>query len=175
MTGTQTQQTEITYLEGDATDPVGEGQKLIIHVNNDKGGWGKGFAAALSQRWADPEAAYRQWFEHRDDPDWEPRFNLGAIWPVRVTPETMVINMIAQHDYAPHGEGPYIRYNSLWNCLMQVVPIVEMVSGSIHAPRLGCGLAGGEWSQVSKLLEQSFCMRGIPVYIYDLPGQPWEE
>lgn len=38
---------EITYLRGDATAPHGKGVKLIVHVCNDLGGWGKGFDTAL--------------------------------------------------------------------------------------------------------------------------------
>lgn len=33
----------ITYLKGDATAPQAKGVKLIVHVCNDLGGWGKGF------------------------------------------------------------------------------------------------------------------------------------
>ena len=35
--------TEITYLQGDATQPQASGIKIIVHVCNDLGGWGKGF------------------------------------------------------------------------------------------------------------------------------------
>lgn len=40
----------ITYLKGDATAPQAKGVKLIVHVCNDLGGWGKGFVPALSRR-----------------------------------------------------------------------------------------------------------------------------
>jgi hypothetical protein len=48
----------IDYRTGDATDPVGEGARIICHVCNDIGGWGRGFVVALSKRWPEPEA---QW------------------------------------------------------------------------------------------------------------------
>lgn len=32
----------ITYRKGDATAPIGDGAKIICHVCNDVGGWGKG-------------------------------------------------------------------------------------------------------------------------------------
>src|SRR5205823_6841477 len=51
----------ITYLKGDATCPQAKGVKIICHVCNDIGGWGKGFVLALSKRWSEPEAAYRKW------------------------------------------------------------------------------------------------------------------
>jgi len=33
----------ITYLVGDATQPQGEGVKVIAHICNDIGAWGAGF------------------------------------------------------------------------------------------------------------------------------------
>ncbi|MBV9509840.1 MAG: Appr-1-p processing protein, partial [Caulobacteraceae bacterium] len=56
----------ITYLKGDATQPTGKGNKIIAHICNDLGGWGKGFVLALSKRWPQPEAAFRQWYRDRE-------------------------------------------------------------------------------------------------------------
>lgn len=33
----------VQYLKGDATYPQGDGPKIIAHICNDAGGWGKGF------------------------------------------------------------------------------------------------------------------------------------
>ena len=33
---------EILYIKGDATAPIGSGVKVITHICNDIGGWGKG-------------------------------------------------------------------------------------------------------------------------------------
>ena len=51
----------ITYLQGDATQPQSKGNRIIAHVCNDLGGWGKGFVLAISKRWPEPEAEYRLW------------------------------------------------------------------------------------------------------------------
>lgn len=54
--------TQITYLKGDATNPMGKGNKIIAHICNDVGGWGKGFVLAISRKWKEPEKAYRKWY-----------------------------------------------------------------------------------------------------------------
>jgi O-acetyl-ADP-ribose deacetylase (regulator of RNase III) len=36
---------------------------------------------------------------------------------------------------------------------------------SVHMPRIGCGLAGGKWSEVEPILERVFV--ATEVYIYD--------
>ena len=40
----------IRYVTGDATRPEGEGPKIIVHICNDIGAWGRGFVLALSKR-----------------------------------------------------------------------------------------------------------------------------
>jgi hypothetical protein len=36
-------------------------------------------------------------------------------------------------------------------------------------PRIGCGLAGGDWDTVSGIISDELCDRNLPVTIYDLP------
>lgn len=71
---------QIKYLKGDATKPIGEGNKVIVHVCNDVGGWGRGFVLALSKRWAEPERKYREWAKSGD------KFELGEVQFVQVEP-----------------------------------------------------------------------------------------
>lgn len=78
---------DITYLKGDATSPQAKGVKIICHICNDAGGWGKGFVLALSERWDEPEAAYRAWYAARDG------FTLGAVRFVQVEPYIWVANL----------------------------------------------------------------------------------
>jgi hypothetical protein len=54
--------TTITYLAGDATQPIGAGPKIFAHVCNGRGRWGKGFVVAISKGWKEREAAYRRWY-----------------------------------------------------------------------------------------------------------------
>ncbi len=83
---------EIRYVRGDATAPSVKGVKVIAHVCNDVGGWGKGFVPAVSRRRPEPEAAYRA--RHRDRASHD--FGLGAVQFVRVEPYVRVANMIGQ-------------------------------------------------------------------------------
>lgn len=51
---------KLHFLKGDATQPQAKGNKIITHVCNDLGGWGKGFVVAISKRWPEPEIEYRK-------------------------------------------------------------------------------------------------------------------
>lgn len=46
---------QISYLKGDATNLVIPGNKIIVHICNDIGAWGKGFVLAVSKRWSESE------------------------------------------------------------------------------------------------------------------------
>src|SRR4051794_31137312 len=105
--------TSITYRKGDATAPATDGTRIICHVCNDIGGWGKGFVLAISRRWREPEAQYRAWHKQGESAG----FRLGAIQLVDVEPELMVANMVAQHGIHPSAGIPPLRYDALRDCL----------------------------------------------------------
>ena len=154
----------ITYHEGDATCPTGEGNKFIVHVCNDRGGWGAGFVLALSKRWPEPERAYRRWFRAQEDPE-AGSFALGSVQYVPVAEDICVVNMIAQDGYMSRTP---LQYSALLECLGKVAVRVRAQSGSVHMPRIGCGLAGGKWSLVETLIKRT--MTNLSVHVYDLPG-----
>ena len=58
---------DIIYIKGDATSPISPGNKIITHICNDIGGWGKGFVLALSKKWKVTEEAYRQWYKSQEE------------------------------------------------------------------------------------------------------------
>jgi O-acetyl-ADP-ribose deacetylase (regulator of RNase III) len=153
----------INYIIGDATHPVGEGQKIIVHVSNDVGGWGRGFVLALSKRWKEPEKLYRE----------QKTYVLGKIEMIRVEPDICVVNMIAQHDVkptlVPFGKGfttvPPIRYDALKECLKTINDIAVRTNSTIHAPKFGAGLAGGKWSEIEKIIKEVVT---VDVTIYNL-------
>jgi O-acetyl-ADP-ribose deacetylase (regulator of RNase III) len=154
----------ISYLKGDATAPVGEGPRIICHVCNDIGGWGKGFVLALSRRWPQPESEYRTWHKQGEAGG----FALGAIQIVHVEFDVAVANMIAQHGVRPSGGVPPIRYDALRQCLSALAHRAKDAGASVHMPRIGCGLAGGTWPEVEGVIDKTLGAASIPVFVYDL-------
>jgi O-acetyl-ADP-ribose deacetylase (regulator of RNase III) len=151
-------------VRGDATSPQAKGVKLIAHVCNDRGGWGKGFVLAVSRRWSEPEAAFRGWHRGRAGND----FGLGVIQLVQVEPYIWVANMIGQHGVkTSRSAGPPVRYEAIDHCLESLAPRAKELGASVHMPRIGCGLAGGKWERVEPLITNRLTERGIAVTIYD--------
>ncbi|MFJ8591476.1 macro domain-containing protein [Streptomyces sp. NPDC093598] len=154
----------IMYVRGDATVPSVKGVKVIAHVCNDIGGWGKGFVLALSRRWPEPEAAYRAWHRNRAAND----FGLGAVQFVQVERYVWVANMIGQRGTRTGSKGVPVRYEAIDTALDALAEKAGELGASVHMPRIGCGLAGGTWSRVEPLIEERLVRRGIRVAVYDL-------
>lgn len=174
----------IKYIQGDATNPADTKTKIIIHVCNDVGGWGKGFVMAISKRWKQPEAEYRNWFkskelapndnvqferiESRDKYSNEKKFELGNVQFVKVSSDLWVANMIAQVNTKPDKDGlPPIRYVFVKECLERVTEFAKRTNASVHMPRIGCGLAGGQWSEIEPLINHTLIANGIDTTVYD--------
>ncbi len=156
----------IRYLRGDATAPQGKGPKVIAHVCNDLGGWGKGFVVALSRRWPEPEAAYRRWHRERARND----FGLGAVQLVpvgRAEQQLWVANMVGQRGIRTGSKGVPVRYEAIEQALISLAPQVLELRASVHMPRIGCGLAGGRWERVEPLVRHALVAQGVPVTVYD--------
>jgi O-acetyl-ADP-ribose deacetylase (regulator of RNase III) len=153
----------ITYLKGDATSPQASGNRIVAHICNDLGGWGKGFVLAISRRWPEPEAAYRAWHRDRARND----FALGAVQFVQVKAGIWVANMVAQRGMKTGSKGPPIRYEAVATCLAAVAAKAEELRASVHMPRIGCGLAGGKWERIEPLILEGLAGKGTAVYVYD--------
>ncbi|MEV0910697.1 macro domain-containing protein [Streptomyces hokutonensis] len=154
---------EINYVRGDATVPSVKGVKVIAHVCNDIGGWGKGFVLAVSRRWPEPEKEYRAWHRARAAND----FGLGAVQFVRVERYVWVANMIGQRGTRTGSKGVPVRYEAIDTALGLLADRTAELGASVHMPRIGCGLAGGKWSRVEPLVTERLVRRGIAVTVYD--------
>lgn len=152
----------IQYLKGDATQPCGEGNKIIVHICNDIGGWGKGFVMAISKRWAAPELEYRQWYQSKED------FQLGSVQFVETEAGIWVANMIGQHKINKDENGnPPIRYDAIREGLSRVAEFAKKQQAAVHMPRIGCGLAGGTWDIIEPIILETLSPRDISVTVYD--------
>lgn len=151
----------ITYLIGDATYPQGEGQKIIAHIVNDIGAWGAGFVLALDQRWTWPRQAYLT----------EPNLVLGQVQFVNVAKDIVVANMIAQRGVRSRDNEVPVRYDALREALERVRSTARFMGASIHMPRIGSGLGGGDWPTIEGIIEEVFNTR--PVFVYDLPSETY--
>ena len=144
-----------------AITPMPGTLRVVAHVVNDAGGWGRGFVLPLAQRWPHVEQRYRQWAAGTLGP-----FVLGMVQPVTAEPGIVVLNLLAQHGYSKPG-SPALQYDALTSCLTKAQQWADARSCPVefHLPRLGCGLAGGHWPRVESMLRTFFFHYDVRVYV----------
>ena len=153
----------INYLIGDATQPKIAENKIIVHICNDIGAWGKGFVMAISKRWKEPEKEYRNWFKNQGN------FSLGQIQFIKVENDIWIANLIGQHkiNKDENGNAP-IRYDAIKVGLNKVVEFAKENNATVHMPRIGCGLAGGTWDKIEPILKETLLKNEVATYVYDI-------
>jgi O-acetyl-ADP-ribose deacetylase (regulator of RNase III) len=164
----------LRYVIGDATQPQGEGTKILVHVCNDIGAWGRGFVLPLAKRFPETERAYRAWAAGTTDLP----FALGQVQFVQVLPTLEVANLIGQHDIARKNrptDQPPVRYEAIRTGLARVRERSEQHQATLHMPRIGAGVAGGDWTVIERLIRDELVAHGIETTVYDLPALPGHE
>jgi len=155
---------QITHRKGDATAPSVDGNKIIAHVVNDVGRWGRGFVIAVSKRWPTVKEEFGAWYAKRDSND----FALGAVQLVQVEDDQWIANMVGQRGIrTSRSTGVPIRYDAVESCLASVTEEAIKLEASVHMPRIGCGLAGGTWEEIEPLIEKTLLAANVVVWVYD--------
>ncbi len=151
----------LEYVKGDATAPKGSGNKIIVHICNDLGKWGKGFVIAISKRWKSPERIYKEAFAAGEVPP-----SLGDVQFVEVGQGITVANLIGQHGIRRKNSSgqPPIRYPAVEKGLKSIAVYAGEHTASIHMPRIGCGLAGGSWDRIEPLIRAVLSDFDVTVY-----------
>ena len=152
----------IQYKVGNALEPE-ENKVIIVHCCNDLGVMGAGIAASIKKKW--PHV-----FEDYCNGSKE----LGDATLVKVNPNLWVYNIIGQRGVG--GVHP-VKYDALYKALTNLAGPLSIYNSNpdkipyvVVGPRLGAGLAGGHWSIIEAIINETLISENIPVSIYDLPS-----
>ena len=77
-----------------------------------------------------------------------------------------VANLIGQHGIRPTKAGPPVRYDAIRAGLREVADFAARHEASVHMPRIGSGLAGGDWSTIEDIVTSE--LAELDVTVYDL-------
>lgn len=142
---------------GSAIEPVGEDKFIIAHVTNNLGAWGAGFVVPLGRAWPEARAAYMKDYS-------EGVLEYGHVSFVQITDldrQGWIANMTAQ---TLGVENP-LNMEALKECVGKVIAFAKEKGASIHSPRFGAGLAGGNWKDIEALIADA------DWHVYTLPNQ----
>ncbi len=144
----------IEYVKGDATYPIMEkGNNFILHVCNNVGAWGAGFVLALSKRWDMPEALFRSTYPP-----------LGTIQCCQVDERLFVVNMVAMAGLRSKLNPSPLNYDTLSACLRKVNIAYGRKGAAFHMPKIGAGLAGGDWATIENIIWNELGDHIVKVY-----------
>lgn len=147
---------------------------LVPHVCNNINAFGAGFAGQVSSEYPYVKANFHLLAN---------KAKLGTVQFVETYIEPVYkhkiifANMIAQNKTISSKNPRPLNYGALVYCMSQVRTYIKELQKKsdsdssrieIHAPRFGCGLAGGNWEFVSDLIKDIWI--DIPVFIYILGG-----
>ncbi len=153
----------IQICKGDVTDPenlVNNNEiKIIFHCCNDDNGFGSGVAGSIAKKWPEVKSAYHSWFldeQMTPNETYRPKdMRLGDIQIVYCGDKTYVCNIVGQKGMGNIDIGKYslppVKYEALHEGFLRLRQWVETkntLSISLHAPLLGSGLAGGDFSVI---------------------------
>lgn len=153
----------ITNVVGDATKPQVAGPVIIAHITNNVGAWGAGFVVPLGKEY--PRA--------KDDYNDRRQWRLGDSNIILVRRNVWVANMCAQRGITKRGDK--IDYFYLNHCLQEVFYTANKIGATVHMPRIGSGLAGGNWNRILEMIMDAADKADVDVYIYTLPETPHEK
>lgn len=155
----------INYITGDASFPektCPNGIKIIVHIVNDIGKWGAGFVLALSKRWSNLKNDYQTHYR---------AYSLGDIYVSKTSDNDIyVVDLFGQHGIRTTFNPTVIRYGAVEQGLKKLRYRLEKASlkdVSIHMPKIGSGLAGGNWQIIENIINKVFDGSNIPIYVYD--------
>ncbi len=137
---------------------------ILMHGCNNIGAWGSGFVLAINKHWLSP----RNRFLERS----KIGFNLGEVDYVKVQSNLWVANCVTQNNCGvDHLPGTSIetcpfKYDALVSCCLKVNNAIKATKNpevwSVVMPKIGAGLGGGNWTAISRLIED--CLE-TPTYV----------
>lgn len=159
----------LTYRVGDATQPEGR-PALVAHVANDLGVMGAGFAKALVER---HPCVFSDYTRHLNEAAARRSSALGDVVFSEVDDPVgrlAIASMVAQHGVASSVNTRPLSYDRLDECLAKTFAFAGREGfPAVHMPRIGSGLARGNWTVVQALIQGAASKYRIQAYVYDLP------
>lgn len=143
----------VKYIEGDLFETDCD---LIAHGCNCRGGFGSGVAYTMAQTYPKARDYYLDKYE-------EDGWKLGDVQMVLQRDGKYIANCATQDAYLPRGVQ-HASYDAILECMQKVKRFAQLKGLSIAMPKIGAGLAGGDWNIIETILETVFVDYDVTVY-----------
>lgn len=143
----------IKYVEGDLFSTDAD---IIAHGCNCQGVMGSGVAKIVRDRYSKAYHAYLDLFDDEG-------LSLGDVQFVLQNDGKYIANCMTQNRFMPRNVC-HADYIAIGTCMQTVKEFAQSKGLSIAIPKIGAGLAGGDWSKIEGILEEVFSDYDVTVY-----------
>lgn len=146
------------YIKGNILDTE---LSNIAHGVNCQNVMGSGVAKVLADKWPGVKEGYHDLFKFQAIPGED---ILGTVAQIEIIDDNKTVwNCFTQLHYLPRNKRN-VNYRAIVCCFMQ---LVELGVEEIAIPKIGCGLAGGDWNIVEQLINDTVG-NYIEIWVYEL-------
>lgn len=163
-------------------DCLGIAEGVIVHGCNAQGVMGSGIAGALRDKWPSVYQAYRRHYNkvglRLGDSVTVGSTQIGRGHPrvldfleatvAELPANVIVVNGITQFRYGKDRNIRYVDYDAIEAVFARAAALARVTGLPLHFPLIGCGLANGEWSEVSARIEHA--AHNVETILWKLPG-----
>jgi O-acetyl-ADP-ribose deacetylase (regulator of RNase III) len=151
---------KITYIEGDL---LASDESVIAHGCNAQGVMKSGIAKSIREMYPTAYDDYRGTYESQGR-----KLHLGQVIVTR-TVERTILNIISQQYYGRDPNVVYVSYSGIRNAIFNINALGYT---RVAFPKIGAGLANGDWNRISQIIEAESKFDPI-VYYIDSPTEKW--
>lgn len=131
-------------------------EDIIAHGVNCRGVMGSGVARLIKEQY--PKAYYA----YMDKADWE-GWRTGEMQVVLAPNGKWIANCATQDAYLPRGVC-HADYDGIRDAMETLKSFAKAKGLSIAMPKIGAGLAGGDWNKIQAILAEVFNDYNVTVY-----------
>ena len=146
---------------------------IICHQVNCKKVMASGIAKQIREKWPEVFVRYEEYINYFYNMGiaTSSEHYLGQMQLVKVDDDKYVANFFSQDKYLPRGIC-HTHYEAFRICCKKLKSHIDdyatLKSAIIGFPyKIGCGLAGGDWSIVSKIIEEELSEYNIEIWRYE--------
>ena len=135
---------------------------IIVHGCNCQGVMGSGVALAIKNKYPDAYYDYINYVSVETDTSTRGRNLLGEIQYTKVTDKLTIANAFTQQFYGKDGLK-YASYSAVEDIMYRLKDFTSLDT-PIHMPKIGCGLGGLDWDEVSQYIQYYLGNHDVTVY-----------
>lgn len=143
---------KIEYIEGDLLNTE---IRHIIHGCNSHGVMGSGVAKAIRDKYPQAYRDYNDVYNNRG-------LDLGDIIASVQDDGKIILNAITQKDFGRVVGNVYVSY---WAIAEVFRKIEQWDVGTVAMPKIGAGLANGDWNVIEAIIENTLVKTKPVVYV----------